>query len=51
METNIEIIIRKLINGETVSVPFELRPEVQKRLREIKNHCTIVLSQIKNYIK
>ena len=44
-----EEIVNKLINGETVSVPQTQEKEVQKRLREIKKNCTIVLSQMKNF--
>jgi hypothetical protein len=45
-----EEIIKKLISGETVSIKDEqTKKEVQKRLREIKKNCTIVLSQLKNY--
>jgi len=45
-----EEIIKKLIGGETVSIKDEqTKKEVQKRLREIKKNCTIVLSQLKNY--
>ena len=42
-----ETIIQKLINGDTAVVPDELKKEVQQRLREIKNNCTIVLKQLK----
>jgi len=41
--------IEQLINGETVIINDETeKKEIQKRLREIKQNCTIVLSQIKN---
>lgn len=42
-----ETIVQKLINGDTVSIADEQRKEVQQRLREIKNNCTIVLKQLK----
>lgn len=42
-------IVQKLINGEVVFITDEAqRKEVQNRLREIKNNCTIVLSQLKS---
>jgi len=46
--TTTEEKIQILINGGTTIVPDEERAEVQKRLREIKNNCIEVLSQIKN---
>ncbi len=46
-ENNIEKIVQLLISGECVSVKDEHKKEVQKRLREIKNNCTVVLSQLK----
>jgi uncharacterized protein YlzI (FlbEa/FlbD family) len=45
---NINEIVNLLINGEDVVVRDEHKKEVQRRLREIKNNCTIVLSQFKN---
>jgi len=45
MET--EKIVEILINGGTTQVKGNQIKEVQKRLREIKNNCTIVLSQLK----
>ena len=37
-----------LINGGTTTIPDEeVKTAVQKRLREIKNNCTTVLSQLK----
>lgn len=48
MKPQIEIIVRTLITGGTVSVPDEVKKDVQKRLREIKKNCSIVLSQFKN---
>ena len=39
-------IIEKLISGETVVVPDHMRKSIQKRLREIKKNCIIVLSQL-----
>ena len=49
-QTNdIQKIIELLINGECVQVKDEQKKEVQKRLREIKKNCTVVLSQIKNF--
>lgn len=44
-----EKIIQELINGNTVVVRDEQRAEVQKRLREIKKNCTIVLSQMREF--
>lgn len=44
---NIEEIIKLLINGDTAQVKSHQKKEVQKRLREIKKNCTIVLSQLK----
>lgn len=41
-------IIELLITGDTVKVEDHQRAEVQRRLRDIKKNCTIVLSQIKN---
>ena len=47
-----EEIIYKLINGETVSVLDDNQArEIQKRLREIKQNCIIVLSQLKRNLK
>lgn len=47
-----EEIINKLINGEIVQITDENQAkEIQKRLREIKNNCTIVLSQLKETLK
>ena len=47
-----EEIIHKLINGETVSVLDDNQArEIQKRLREIKQNCIIVLSQLKRNLK
>jgi hypothetical protein len=51
MKTQIEInqIVELLIKGNTVFIKDkETRKEVQKAIREIKNNCTIVLSQLKN---
>lgn len=45
---NVEQLVQQLINGETVYIKDEQKKEVQKRLREIKKNCTIVLSQFKN---
>lgn len=37
-----------LINGGTTTIPDdEVKTAMQKRLREIKSNCTIVLSQLK----
>ena len=44
---NIEEIVQLLINGELVVVKDEHKKEVQRRLREIKKNCTIVLSDMK----
>lgn len=47
-----EQIINKLINGETVSVTDDNQArEIQKRLREIKQNCIIVLSQLNENLK
>ena len=46
---DIEKIVQLLIKGECVHVKDEQKKEVQKRLREIKKNCTIVLSQMKNF--
>ena len=47
-----EEIIHKLINGETVSVLDDNQArEIQKRLREIKQNCIIVLSQLNENLK
>lgn len=44
-----EEIVQRLINGDCVSVTDETqRKEVQKRLREIKKNCAIVLNQLNN---
>lgn len=54
IETNntiavLENIVSALIRGETVSITnVSDKKYIQKRLREIKNNCVIVLSQIKN---
>lgn len=42
--------VRSLINGETVRVNDEEVKYIQKRLREIKKNCTIVLSQLKERV-
>ncbi len=43
-----EDIIKQLINGETVSIKDEaMRKAIQKKLRSIKNNCTLVLRQLK----
>ena len=47
---NIEDIITALINGEVAQVKSHQKKEVQKRLREIKKNCTIVLTQMKEII-
>ncbi len=44
---NIDEIINLLIRGEVVIVKDEHTKEVQKRLREIKANCIIVLQQLK----
>ena len=44
---NIDEIVNLLISGEVVMVKDEHKTAVQKRLREIKKNCTIVLSQLK----
>lgn len=42
-------MVQELIIGNTVNIRDEdTKKEVQKRLREIKKNCTIVLSQLKN---
>ncbi len=38
--------IKLLIQGETIIVPDEFKQQVKERLREIKKHCTTVLSQL-----
>lgn len=45
----VEKIVQSLINAQTVVIKDEIRPAVQKRLREIKKNCTEVLSQMKNF--
>jgi hypothetical protein len=41
--------IQILINGGTLTIKDEAeKKKIQERLREIKQNCTIVLSQIKN---
>jgi len=41
--------VKRLINGEDVNIPTdEVKIAVQKRLREIKNNCTVVLKQLKD---
>ena len=42
-----EDIIKELINGNTVPVPDAQSIEVRNKLRDIKNNCTIVLSQMR----
>lgn len=49
--TNIERKVNILINGNTTDISDSEIIEVQKRLREIKNNCTIVLSQLKERLK
>lgn len=45
----IDEVLSTLINGETVwGLTPEQEKEVQKRLREIKKNCTIVLRQLKD---
>lgn len=44
---NIDEIVSLLISGEVVVVKDEYKTAVQKKLREIKKNCTIVLSQLK----
>lgn len=44
-----EKIIQQLINGNTAVVKDEHKAEVQKRLREIKKNCTLVLSQMRDF--
>lgn len=47
----VEDKVQRLINGEVVNVPTdEVKIAIQKRLREIKKNCTIVLSQLKEYL-
>ena len=47
---NFEVIIRKLLNNEVVSITDETtKKEVKARLREIKKTCTIILKQLKEY--
>lgn len=45
---NLQDAIKILINGGVTTIPDEHKKDVQKALREIKNNCTIVLSQLKN---
>ena len=46
---NLEEDILSLITGGTVFIKDdEDKKYIQKRLREIKNHCATVLSQLKN---
>lgn len=47
-QQDIEQIVGLLISGKIAIVNDELKKDVQKRLREIKKNCTIVLSQFKN---
>jgi len=45
---NLNIIIEKLISGQTVIIKDEAtKKAVKEKLREIKNNCTVVLSQLK----
>lgn len=49
---NIDTIVQKLINGETVVISNDEEAKiVQKRLRAIKQNCTIVLGQLKERLK
>ena len=47
-----EEIIKKLINGEEAIILDDNQArEIQKRLREIKQNCIIVLSQLNENLK
>jgi len=43
--------IEQLIQGNTVRVEDHELKEIQKQLREIKNNCAVVLTQLKERLQ